>query len=104
MRCVEAALAAAGGESRIIAFDDSARSAAQAAQRLDVALGAIVKSLVFLVDGDPVMALIAGDRRCDTAVLAAAIGSSGKAKPADAAAVCDATGFTIGGVAPIGHA
>jgi len=64
---VKAVLAAAGSKSQIIAFDDSAGSAVEAAERLDVALGAIVKSLVFIVDGDPVMALIAGDRRCDTA-------------------------------------
>jgi prolyl-tRNA editing enzyme YbaK/EbsC (Cys-tRNA(Pro) deacylase) len=99
---VQAALAAAGSKARVMALAETARSAEDAAASIGCALGAIVKSLVFLADGRPVMALVAGDRRCDTAALAAALGRT-KVKRADADAVREATGFTIGGVAPLGH-
>jgi prolyl-tRNA editing enzyme YbaK/EbsC (Cys-tRNA(Pro) deacylase) len=49
------------------------------------------------------MALVAGDRRCDTAALPGALGLEGKARRADADVVRSATGFAIGGVAPVGH-
>ncbi len=100
---VRAALAAAGSAAEIIALADTARSAADAAESVGVELGAIVKSLVFAVDGRAVMALVAGDRRCDTAALARALGLDGKVGRADADMVRDATGFTIGGVPPIAH-
>lgn len=60
---VQQALANAGSSACVVEFDASARTAADAASRLGVALGAIVKSLVFTIDGNPAMALIAGDRR-----------------------------------------
>ena len=104
VRRVQAALAAAGSETQVIALDGTARSAEDAARSVGVALGAIVKSLVFSVGGQPVMALVAGDRRCDTRVLAAALGLAGKVARADADAVRAATGFTIGGVPPLAHA
>ena len=66
-------------------------------------VGAIVKSLVFEVDGEPVLALVAGDRRCDLAALPAALGRAGAARRCDADRVRAATGFAIGGVAPVGH-
>ncbi len=100
---VRAALAAAGSTAEIIALADTARSAADAAESVGVELGAIVKSLVFAVDGRAVMALVAGDRRCDTAALARALGLDGTIGRADADMVRDATGFTIGGVPPIAH-
>ena len=101
---VQHALAVAGSSARVAEFDASARTAADAASRLGVALGAIVKSLVFMIDGNPVMALIAGDRRCDAAALARAQGSIAPAERAGADAVRAATGFAIGGVTPLGHA
>ncbi len=101
---VREALAAAGSEAEVIALAGTARSAADAAASVGVELGAIVKSLVFTAGGRPVMALVAGDRRCDTAVLAHALGIEGKLGRADADAVRQATGFTIGGVPPIAHA
>ena len=73
-------------------------------QSIGTPLGSIVKSLVFTVGGTPVMALVAGDRRCDTAALAGALGrGEGRVRRADADAVRDATGFAIGGVAPVAH-
>ena len=101
---VRAALAAAGSTAEIIALADTARSAQDAARSVGVELGAIVKSLVFAVDGRAVMALVAGDRRCDTAALARALGLDGTIGRADADLVREATGFTIGGVPPIAHA
>ena len=68
-----------------------------------MALGAIVKSLLFTIDGAPVMALIAGDRRCDTRALPGALGRRGLVLRADAERVREVTGFAIGGVAPVGH-
>lgn len=103
VRRVRAALAEAGSGAEVIALPDSARSAAEAAASLGVALGAIVKSLVFTIAGEPVMALIAGDRRCDTRALAGALGLSGEVGRADADTVREATGYAIGGVPPLGH-
>jgi prolyl-tRNA editing enzyme YbaK/EbsC (Cys-tRNA(Pro) deacylase) len=101
---VQAALVAAGSTARVIELAATARSAREAAAALGVATGAIVKSLLFLVGGEPVMALIAGDRRCREDALAAALGRDGAVARADAAAVRAATGFAIGGVAPVGLA
>lgn len=103
VRRVREALAAAGSEARVVELAATARTAQDAAAALGVEVGAIVKSLVFLVGGRPVMALVAGDRRCDVAALPGALSLEGKAKRADADAVRDATGFAIGGVAPVGH-
>ena len=71
VRRVQAALAEAGSGAEVIALASTARSAEDAAASIDTPLGSIVKSLVFTVAGTPVMALVAGDRRCDAAALAA---------------------------------
>ena len=73
----------------------SARTAALAAAALDVEVGQIVKSLVFLRDEAPVLVLCAGDRRVDVDRLGLT--------PAPADRVREATGFSIGGVPPLGH-
>lgn len=102
VRRVRAALAAAGSASEVIALDGSAGTAAEAAAALNVPLGAIVKSLVFLIEGAPVLVLVGGDRRCRADVVATALGKKGAAERADARTVKAETGFTIGGVAPVG--
>lgn len=104
VRRVRAALADLGALHEVVALSDTARSAQEAADALGVPLGAIVKSLVFVIGGTPVMALVAGDRMCRTDALPAALGLEGKAKRADADTVRAATGFAIGGVAPVAHA
>ena len=76
-------------------LSDSARTAALAAQALGVEIGQIVKSLVFVRGDDPVLVLCAGDRRVDAARLGLA------QAPADR--VRAVTGFSIGGVPPLGH-
>ncbi len=103
VRRVSECLAEAGGGAEVIVLSETARTAEDAAASLGCPLGAIVKSLVFTVGGTPVMALVAGDRRCDTKALPRALGLEGKTKRADADIVRTATGFSIGGVAPVGH-
>ena len=103
MKRVQAALAEAGSEARVIALGSTARSAEDAAASIGTPLGSIVKSLVFTVGNAPVMALVAGDRRCDPKALGQALGRDGKVRRADADAVRAATGFSIGGVAPVAH-
>ena len=103
VRRVQAALAEAGSQAEVIALTSTARSAEDAAASIGTPLGSIVKSLVFTVAGAPVMALVAGDRRCDAQALGQALGREGKVRRADADAVRAATGFSIGGVAPLAH-
>lgn len=83
-------------------FPEGTKTAVDAAAAIGVEVGQIVKSLVFLVDGTPTMALVAGDNRLDETLLAAAAGGESVDR-ADADAVRAATGFPIGGVPPIGH-
>ena len=80
-------------------FEQSTKTARDAADAMGCDLGQIVKSLVFRVDDDVVLALVAGDRRGDAAAIAAETGGS-KARLADADTVRAATGYAIGGVSP----
>jgi prolyl-tRNA editing enzyme YbaK/EbsC (Cys-tRNA(Pro) deacylase) len=99
---VRQALAAAGSTARIVELKKTARSAADAARALAVDQGAIVKSLVFVIGGEPVMALVAGDRLLDESQLPPALGLAGVVRRANAQVVRDVTGFAIGGVPPVG--
>jgi prolyl-tRNA editing enzyme YbaK/EbsC (Cys-tRNA(Pro) deacylase) len=74
---------------------DSTRTAAEAAAAVGCEVGQIVKSLVFMRDGDAVMVLCAGDRRVDADALGVRAASADEARAA--------TGFAIGGVPPLGH-
>jgi prolyl-tRNA editing enzyme YbaK/EbsC (Cys-tRNA(Pro) deacylase) len=96
------AAAADGAADGIQELSDSARTALEAADALGVPVGAIVKSLVFAADGKPVLVLASGDHQVDTAKVAIVLGV-GTVKRADADLVREATGFPIGGVAPVGH-
>jgi prolyl-tRNA editing enzyme YbaK/EbsC (Cys-tRNA(Pro) deacylase) len=93
------ATAAADGIRR---FADSTRTAADAAAALGVPIGAIVKSLVFTADGEPVLVLASGDHQVDVGKVATALGAT-TVRRADPDVVRTATGFVIGGVAPVGH-
>lgn len=108
VRRVREALHSLGAGERIIVLSDSARTAQQAADALGCPVGAIVKSLVFAHHRPggakrAVMALVAGDRQCDVAALGRILGLDAAPKRADADLVRQATGFAIGGVAPLGH-
>ena len=83
-------------------FPDGTRTAVDAAMAIGVELGQIVKSLVFCVDGEVVVALVSGSNHLDEAKLAAAAGGQ-EAWREDADTVREATGFPVGGVPPFGH-
>lgn len=99
---VAAALRDAGAAGEVRELSDAATTAVEAAAAVGVPVGAIVKSLVFTADGDPVLVLASGDHQVDTAAVAAVLGVE-KVKRADVDTVRAATGFPIGGVAPVGH-
>ena len=98
---VEAALAEAGVVTQVVWLDGAAKTAAEAAAALGIAVGAIANSLVFLLDGEPVLVMTSGAHRVDTAWLGEQVG--GTFARADAATVKDATGQVIGEIAPVGH-
>ncbi|MGI8685428.1 MAG: YbaK/EbsC family protein [Acidimicrobiales bacterium] len=83
-------------------FPESTRTAVDAALAIGVDLGQIVKSLVFCVDGEVVVALMSGTNLLDEAKLAAAAGGE-QAWREDADTVREATGFPVGGIPPFGH-
>jgi prolyl-tRNA editing enzyme YbaK/EbsC (Cys-tRNA(Pro) deacylase) len=99
---VAAALRAAGVNPDIKKFADSTRTAQDAATAIGTTVGQIVKSLVFLSDDQPVLALVSGSNQLDPAKLSTLTG--GEIRKADAAAVRQATGYAIGGVPPVGFA
>jgi len=84
-------------------FPEGTKTAQDAASAIGVAVGQIVKSLVFAVDGELVMAYVSGANQLDEMRLAAAAGGATCSR-VDADAVRDATGFPIGGVPPLGLA
>jgi Cys-tRNA(Pro) deacylase len=83
-------------------FPLGSRTAEDAAQAIGVTVGQIVKSLVFAVDGRPVLALVSGVNRLGEERLAAAAGGT-HVQRLDANAVRDVTGFPVGGIPPLGH-
>jgi prolyl-tRNA editing enzyme YbaK/EbsC (Cys-tRNA(Pro) deacylase) len=83
-------------------FPDGTKTAADAAAAIGVDVGQIVKSLIFAVDGEVVLAYVSGRNQLDEARLAAAAGG-GRCSRVDADTVRRATGFPIGGVPPFGH-
>ena len=83
-------------------LDDSARTAKEAAAALGIEVGQIASSLIFLADGIPVLVIASGAHRVDTDRLSVILAGAAITK-ASAADVRSATGFAIGGVAPVGH-
>jgi prolyl-tRNA editing enzyme YbaK/EbsC (Cys-tRNA(Pro) deacylase) len=97
---VVAALRAAGCDSDVVELADSARTAEEAARVLGVGVGQIANSLVFTADGEPLLVMTSGAHRVDTGVVGALLGAT--VRRADPDTVRAATGFPIGGVAPVG--
>ena len=99
------AAARKGVTLEIVQFDESTHTAAEAAAALDVDLGQIVKSLVFVIPAaglpEPVLCLVAGHNRVDLARLAA-VTSAPDIRRATAREARDLTGYSIGGIPPIG--
>ena len=101
-RVVDAA-AALGLDVSPRTFPDGTRTAQEAADAIGVELGQIVKSLIFGVDGEIVLAYVSGANQLDETKLAEAAGGV-MCQRVDADVVRSATGFPIGGVPPFGHA
>ncbi|MGC3954136.1 MAG: YbaK/EbsC family protein [Propionicimonas sp.] len=102
VRRVADELARQGHPHQVVMLPVTGRTAQDAADALGVELGQIAKSIVFRRRGDDAAVLVvtSGDRRVDTARVAALVGEVGRA---DADFVKGATGFSIGGVSPVGH-
>jgi Cys-tRNA(Pro) deacylase len=96
---VAAVLREAAVDARLEEFTEGTPTAEAAARAVGVTRAEIVKTLVFVCDDRPVLALVPGDRRADAARLAALVGAR-SARVASAAEVTAATGFTPGAVAP----
>ncbi len=103
---VRDAAARKGVQLDVTVFDQSTHTAQDAATALGAELGQIVKSLVFVAPGDdglePIVCLVAGHNRVDLARLAAVTGER-DVRRATAREADELTGFTIGGIPPIGH-
>ena len=103
---VEEALLKAGYKGKVKELDQTARSAKDAAASLNVNLGAIVKTLVFCFKQKecekPAIALISGDQICDVGELQNEMTIEGKHLRIGAEEVKKITGYTIGGVSPVG--
>ena len=86
----------------VIVLDKSARTAQDAATALDCNVGAIVKSLLFKTNDSFILCLVAGDKRASLNKIKKIINKKdvSMANPED---VKSQTGYTIGGVSPIGH-
>ena len=87
---------------KIIVLDTTARTAKDAANSLKCELGAIVKSLVFRAENDFLICLVSGDKRCSLNKLKKILNKK-DVSMANADQVKENTGFSIGGVAPVGH-
>ena len=99
---VVAALADHGIKGQVHVLSESARTAQEAANALGIEVGQIASSLIFkLMDGSPLLIITSGRHRVDTDLVARTLGVE-KLDRVDADYVKDKSGFSIGGVAPIG--
>ena len=86
----------------VVELENSARTAKDAANSLNCEVGAIVKSLLLKIDNNFLLCLIAGDKRCSLNKIKK-IKNSKNVRMASADEVKEQTGYTIGGVSPVGH-
>lgn len=98
---VHRTLTGLGVRGQVRELAESARTAADAARSLGVEVGAIASSLVFLIDGEPLLVVTSGAHRVEPALVEGLLG--GHLARADAATVRAVTGQPIGGVGPVGH-
>lgn len=94
-------LIARGHHGVIVTQDEPTRTAQDAATALGVPVGAIAKSLVFLLDDEPVLLIVSGDHQVDVERTGKLL--EGTLTRAPASAVRQLTGQPLGGVAPVGH-
>jgi len=98
---VLAALREKGVDTQVLEFPQGTRTAQEAAVAVGTSVGQIVKSLVFVAGEEPVLVLVSGAHLADVRKLEREFGAP--VRRADAETVREATGFAIGGVAPVGH-
>jgi prolyl-tRNA editing enzyme YbaK/EbsC (Cys-tRNA(Pro) deacylase) len=91
-----------GARGEVRELDASTRTARDAAAALGCDVGAIASTLVFMADGEPVLILTSGAHRVDVTRVGALLGA-GELRQATPDEVRTATGYAIGGVAPVGH-
>ena len=89
-------------ELKVLVLDTTARTAQDAANSLKCEVGAIVKSLLFRANGDFLICLVAGDKRCSLNKLKKILQKK-DVSMANADEVKKNTGYSIGGVAPVAH-
>ena len=89
-------------EIKVIELEQTARTANDAANSLNTEVGSIVKSLLFRNEGNFLLCLVSGDKRCSLNKLKK-IFNSKDLSMASRDEVKDQTGYTIGGVSPVGH-
>ncbi|MBN9142096.1 MAG: YbaK/EbsC family protein [Micrococcales bacterium] len=94
-------LRALGLDPAVREFPEGTHTAQDAADAIGCPVAAIVKSLVFTLDGEPLLVLVSGANRVDTDALGARLG--GALGKADARTVKEATGYSIGAVPPLAH-
>ena len=100
---VQAALNALGQDISVQIYTTSTATSQEAADAAGSELGAIVKSLCFTVNGNPLLVLTAGDQRVDDRKIAALYGvGRKKVRMADASTTLQATGYAPGSVPPVG--
>ena len=102
MRRFESWLASTDFDVTVREFPQGTRTATDAARAVGCDVGQIVKSLVFIAGGKPLVALVSGANRLDERRLGELAGDP--VTKADAEAARAATGYAIGGVPPFGHA
>ena len=101
VQAVERELRSHGIQGDVLWLDEATPTAAAAAAAIGIEVGAIANSLVFTLDGEPVLVMTSGAHRVDTGYLGQRLG--GTLGRASADTVREATGQVIGGVAPTGH-
>ena len=102
VRRVEKLLKEFSQNQKVISLDSSARTALEAASSLSCEVGAIVKSLLFKTEQNYTLCLVAGDKKASLNKIKKILNIK-DAFMASADDVKNVTGFTIGGVSPIGH-
>ena len=87
---------------KVIVLDGSARTAQNAADSLNTEVGSIIKSLFLRTKNSFLLCLVAGDKRCSLNKIKKILGEK-DVSMGNAEQVKQVTGFTIGGVSPVGH-
>lgn len=101
---VQASLDALGLDCVVTVYETSTATSQEAADSIGTELGSIIKSLCFMINGNPIVCLTAGDQRIDDRKLASLYGvGRKKVRMASAEQTISETGYAVGGVPPLGH-